>query len=165
MKKFAAVIAVALACVFITGCPAQVPPSPAPTVAVSWTAPTTPACTATAPCTYIVSRCAVATGATTCASYTPLNQTTPAATTAFTDSTPPTGVSVLYVIQAVQSAQTGQPSPSSNLIAVPVYPGTPGAPNATMTAALAPPLVTDKQEEMLASNHPSDMLVTAKLVR
>jgi hypothetical protein len=34
-----------------------------------------------------------------------------------------------------------------------------------MTAALAPPLVTDKQEEMLASNHPSDMLVTAKLVR
>jgi hypothetical protein len=160
MRKTAAVFVLAFACLFITGCPAQAPVTPPPTVAVTWTAGTP--CTS---CTYIVSRCTAAAAATSCASYTPLNQATPVATTAYTDSAPPTGVSVLYIIQEVQAGATGQPSNPSAPVPVPVYPGTPGTPSATATAALAPPVVGDKHEEVLASNHPSDMLVTAKLVR
>lgn len=141
----------------VIGCHSQVPPSPPPTVNVSWTAAVP--CTA---CTYVISRCTVTSGAT-CPSYTPLNQSAPASGTSYTDATPPTGVSVLYVVQAVQGTITGQPSPASNLLAVPVYPGTPGAPNATATAALAPPIVNEKQPEVVASNHPESIVVTAKL--
>lgn len=154
MKK-ALVLALFLALPII-GC-TQVPPSPPPTVAVSW--PAAVPCTS---CTYVVSRCTVSTG-TSCPSYTPLNQAAPTSATSYTDATPPTGVSVLYVVQSVQSGLTGQPSPPSNLLAVPTYPGTPGTPNATATAELASPIVNEKQPEVMASNHPAPIIVTVKL--
>lgn len=144
--KIASILAVVMACLFITGCPAQVPPSPPPTVSVTWTAGNP--CNS---CTYVVSRCTAAAGATSCPSYTPLNQAAPVAATSYTDSTPPTGVSVLYIIQEVQGGMTGQPSPPSNLIAISVYPGTPGTPNATAQAALAPPILTEKQQQLATS--------------
>lgn len=148
----------ALMAVAVIGCNSQVPPSPPPTVGISWTAAVP--CTA---CTYVVSRCTVASGAASCSTYTPLNQASPVSTANYTDANPPTGASVLYIVQAVQGTITGQPSPASNLLAVPTYPGTPGAPNATATAALAPPIVNEKQPEVVASKYPSFFIVTAKL--
>lgn len=134
----------ALLALVVVGCAhpgvTQVPPSPPPTVTLTWTAPA--GCSS---CTYVISR---TTAATTCpqSGYTPLNQSSPASGTTYTDSAPPTGVSVCYLAQAVLVGLTGQPSAPSNggtSLAVPVYPGTPGSPNAMAVAELAPPLKPD----------------------
>ena len=149
MKKL---FSLAAAIVFVSaGCHGQVPPSPAPTVTITWTAPST--CSSGSSCAYVASRCTVVAPATTCPSYTPLNSTAPVSALTFTDTTPPTGVSVLYVVQTVQGGLTGVASGPSNggtPLPVPIYPGTPGSPNATQNAMLAPPLITDRQPEVMA---------------
>lgn len=138
-NRILALLACCAACAPVA-CHTQVPPSPPPTVTLTWTAPAN--CSS---CTYVISR---TTGTTACptSGYTPLNQSSPASGTTYTDSAPPTGVSVCYVAQAVLSGATGQPSAPSNSgtpLAVPLYPGTPGSPNATAVAELAPPLKPD----------------------
>jgi hypothetical protein len=150
-RKFAAVLSF-LALAITAGCHAQVPPSPPPTVTVNW--PASASCTTTnLACGYVVSRCTVTTSTTCSGTYTPLNQATPATGTTYIDSTPPTGVSVVYVVQTIQSSLIGQASPPSNSVPVPIYPGTPGTPNATQNAMLAPPLITDKRPEVVADSN------------
>ncbi len=146
LRVFALSLGILLSLTMVTvGCGGQVPPSPAPTVDLTWTAPSN----ATPSFVYVVSRCTVTSG-TTCSNYTPLNQSAPVATTKFTDATPPTGVNVLYIVQAVNAGITGNPSGPSNLLAVPTFPGVPGAPNATQNAMLAPPKVDGHEEPTVA---------------
>lgn len=128
--------------VIAAGCHGQVPASKGSTVVLTWTAPA--GCTTN--CTYILSR---ATGttcpATTGTNYTPLNQSSPASATTYTDSAPPQGVSVCYVAQTVQGGLTSVASGPSNggvPIAIPSLPSAPGSLNGTQQSAmLAPPLV------------------------
>lgn len=142
------IFAASLALIVVGCAHSQVPPSPPPNVGLTWTAPAN--CSS---CTYVISR---ATATTSCptSGYTPLNQSSPASGTSYTDSAPPTGVSVCYVAQAVLSGATGQPSAPSNggtPLAVPLYPGTPGSPNATAVAELAPPIKTDAKPTLVVS--------------
>lgn len=156
----------ALLALVVVGCAhpgvTQVPPSPPPTVTLTWTAPS--GCSS---CTYVISR---TTGTTSCptSGYTPLNQSSPASGTTYTDSAPPTGVSVCYLAQAVLVGLTGQPSAPSNggtPLAVPVYPGTPGSPNASAVASLAPPLKPNAMPAQEYGFEASPTTLTATLVK
>ncbi len=151
------------------GCHAQLPPSPAPTVVLTWTASTS--CTgSSATCTYVVSRATVSSGscpATTGTAYTPLNQASPVSGTTFTDSAPT--VSVCYVAQTIQSSLVSQASSASNSgtpLTVPVVPLAPSAPNATATADLVVPQISPSSATELAkADLTAPMQITAKLSR
>lgn len=169
MKIFAIVLS--LACLGITGCPAQVTPSPAPVAGISWTAPT--ACSTAAPCVYVVSRAVVTSSACPATTGTAYTQIGTSNVLTFTDSTVTGGASACWIIQAQQgtnpvlTSQSSAPSNNGTPLAVPVVPGAPGAPNATATASLAPPLVTDPElQPLVASNDglPTPLKVTARLV-
>lgn len=111
------------------GCHAQVPPS-TNSVALTWTAPVTPACTAGASCTYVISRAAALT-ATTCpantaTNYTPLNQGSPSAVVSYNDTS--ASGTVCYIAQTVQGGLISFPSAASNVVTVPLLPGAPSIP-------------------------------------
>lgn len=112
-----------LVAVMAVGCHAQVPPTPH-NVALSWTAPVVPTnppagtwktpCSVTDPCTYIVSRTTVTTGSCptpnlTTPNYTPLNQATPVAALAYTD-TAAAGLNACYTVQTSQDGNIGAAS-------------------------------------------------------
>lgn len=124
---------------------AQVTPTPQKNVDLSWTAPTNPACTTAAPCTYDVSRSTLTAGATSCPAvnyttpnYTPLNSSNPVSTVTYTD-TAAAGLTACYIVQTVQSAQV---SPASNTAGPFVVPPVPGLPTISGAVAEAqePPL-------------------------
>jgi hypothetical protein len=151
MKRILALAAI-IAVLVPIGCHGQVPPSPNPSVNLTWTASTS--CTVAAPCTYVISRATVTTGscpATTGTAYTPLNQSSPATGTTYTDSAPT--ASVCYTAQTVQNNLTSVASAASNSgtpLAVPVVPLAPGAPSASATAELAKPELKPAQKTQLA---------------
>jgi hypothetical protein len=164
---------VAVFAVFVTltaaGCAhGQPAPSPQPAVTLTCSAPASCTAQGAPSCAYVFSR-ATCTGSTqgTCAvTFTPLNLSTPAATCAYTDNTPPTGINVSYVASTVQNGLTGNAStPSNNSVplAVPVYPGTPGGPTATATAALAPPLLPGKKPAPVMAGTSNAMGLTARV--
>lgn len=140
MLRFIALLALGAMAV---GCHSQVPPSPAPSVSLTWTASTS--CVSGQPaCTYVVSR-AIVTGnscpATTGTTYTPLNQSAPATGTNYSDASP--GALNCYVAQTVQNGATSVASAASNSgvpLAVAQVPTAPGSPAATSVAMLAPSL-------------------------
>lgn len=164
MKSLFALAFVALA--LTAGChsSAQVPPSPAPSVALAWTAPA--ACTASAPCVYAISR-AAATGstcpATTGSTYALVGTSASQATT-FNDSAAPQGTTVCYIAQTQQGTPilTSQPS-SAFLIAVPSLPASPSVLGGTSTALLAPETLQPMPEPTVAQNEP--LKLTARAVR
>jgi hypothetical protein len=146
MKQFWIIAILALA---TAGCShGQPTPTPSPSAAATWAASSS--CTASAPCTYVISR-ATCTGPTqvSCPSgFTPLNLASPTSTLSYTDSAPPAGY-VSYVVSALQ-ALPGCPTggcispaspPSNNGVPspVPASVAAPGAP--TVTAGVAAPLV------------------------
>lgn len=148
MRKFATMFfaALALSAGALTACHAQVPPT-THSVALTYQAPVpvsggiwqTPCGTATgeSPCTYILSRIAVAAGATGCPvpsgtiTYTPLNSSSPATGLTYTDSSA-TGA-VCYIAQAVQLGTIGGPSNTAGPLTVPANPGAPTMGNGTVT--------------------------------
>ena len=163
MNRFARLFALLLPFVLITaGCHPQAPVTTAPTATVSDTALP---CPTGYTCGYIASRatCASATSCPTPSSsgpYTPLQNTSNALTTPnFTDSAPPTGVYVAYTFQFVlltgpslSTPETGAPSAASTATLIALYPGTPGTPNVVTTAELAPPIMPDAHEPVVAEN-------------
>jgi hypothetical protein len=155
MKPLFALALVAAA--LTAGChsSAQVPPSPAPSVALSWTAPA--ACTASAPCVFAISRAAASGStcpATTGTTYALVGTSASQATT-FTDSAPTQGTTVCYIAQTQQGIPvlTSQPS-STFLIAVPSLPASPSVLGGTSTASLAPETLQPMPEPTVAQNEP-----------
>jgi len=129
------------------GCHAQVPPSNH-TVQLSWTAPQATGswagCTTANPCSYVISRATVASGATSYpgtagTSYTPLNQSSPATETSFTDSGA-SGTTDCYIAQTIQGSAV---SLASNAVGPLVVPANPLAP------ALKQPITAENAEPVL----------------
>jgi hypothetical protein len=125
---------------------AQVTPTKAKTVFLTWTAPTNPACNATNPCTYDVSRIALPAGTATCPAvnvatpnYGPLNSANPVSTQAYPD-TAATGLTACYTVQTVQGGQIGQPSNTAGPFIVPAVPGIPTQPDGTVADLKQPEL-------------------------
>lgn len=125
-------LAIAILALSTVGCHGQITPTPQKNVSLSWTAPADPACTAAAPCTYVVSRAALTSGATSCpavnytvANYTPLNSSSPVSAVAYTD-TAASGLTACFVVQTLQA---GQVSLASNAAGPLFVPPTPGAPS------------------------------------
>jgi hypothetical protein len=168
MKNGKTILAFAalVAAVAPLGCHSQVPPSPNPSVNLTWTAPA--GCTSSAACTYVISRATVPSGTTACpattgTTYTPLNQSSPTTGTTYTDSSPT--ALVCYTAQTVQNNLTSVASAASNSgapLAVPVVPLAPGAPSATATADLVKPELNPRPLEQLARN---DSLAAPIMVR
>lgn len=132
--------------VLALGCHAQIPASPAPSVSLTWTAPTT--CTAAQPCVYAISR-AITTGTcppTTGTAYTVAGTSTSQATS-YVDMAPPQG-SVCYIAQTQQGAMTSVPS-NSVLVAVPSVPTAPNLNTPTTTAEVQAPNPTVAENEPL----------------
>jgi hypothetical protein len=123
----------------LTACHAQLPVT-THSVALTWTAPTSPACNAAAPCTYVISR---ATGTTcpavnlTTPNYTPLNSSSPATGTSFTD-TGAAGTSACYIAQTLQGGAVSVPSNTAGPFVVPASPGAPSTPNGTVADLIQP---------------------------
>lgn len=125
-------ILVALTAVMaFAGCAhSQMPPT-THSVALTWTAPGSPACTPANPCTYVVSRFTGNTCAAvnlTTPNYTPLNSSSPTSLTNFTD-TGASGLSVCYIAQTLQGSGVSLPSNIVGPFVVPASPGAPTAPN------------------------------------
>ena len=147
------------------GCRAQIPPSAAPSVQLSWTAPS--GCTTAAPCTYAISRA------------NPINGTCPAATgtaygivgnsasqtTTYNDSSPIGGASYCYIAQTQQGTNPVLTSVPSNtvLLAVPTVPGAPSVLGGTSTASLAPEKMIPSPEPTMAKNEP--LRLTARRIQ
>lgn len=131
MKRiFATAVILAAA---LAGCRAQQPVTTWQ-VNVTWTAPA--ACTISSPCTFPVSRAAVASAtascpATTGTTYT-LVGTSASQASAFVDTTVAPGAFYCYIAQTQQAGATGDPSLPSNVVTVPLNPGVPTAPVATV---------------------------------
>lgn len=133
MKKLFALLPFVLA----LGCHAQIPASPAPSVSLTWTAPTT--CTAAQPCVYAISR-AITTGTcppTTGTAYTVAGTSTSQAT-AYTDTVPPQGATVCYIAQTQQGTLTSAPSNSVTIV-VPALPTAPALNQPTATSEIQAP--------------------------
>src|SRR6185312_9125888 len=84
----------------------QVPPSKAPDIVWSWTAPS--ACNASAPCSYYISVLVVPNGTTSCPastgdSYTPINGGAPTSALTITDAGESLGTTVCAIAQSVQN--------------------------------------------------------------
>jgi hypothetical protein len=165
MKRFGS--AIALLALLAVGCShAQVPPS-TNSVVLTWTAPAASGswggCTAAAPCTYVLSRATVASGtscpATTGTSYTPIDQSSPAAGTTFTDSAPPSGANVCYSVQTLQGGLYSTASAASNsgtTVAIPVLPLAPSGLNTSSVSENGPaPAAAPKAAPALASAAPT----------
>jgi hypothetical protein len=125
----------------LTACHAQLPPT-THSVALTWTAPTSPACTTAAPCTYVISRFQ----GTTCAAvnlttpnYTPLNSSSPTSDTKFTD-TGAAGTTACYIAQTLQGGAVSLPSNTAGPLVVPASPGAPSTPNGTVADLVQPPV-------------------------
>lgn len=97
-------------------------------VALSWTAPAASGswagCTASAPCTYVVSRftgpaCAAVNP--TSPNYTPLNAASPVSATNFTD-TSASGLTTCYIVQTEQGTAVSGPSNVAGPFVVPANP-------------------------------------------
>lgn len=173
MKRF---LFASIAMIVLTaGCRAQIPVSPAPTAALSWTAPSSGCGTAGASCTYVVLR-AVATG-TTCQDNTGTAYaqvgTTAAGVLNYIDKSVPTGAQVCWIVQAQTQGTpvlTGPPSSPSNNgtpLQIPSVPLAPGTPNVLASAAAdipARPGVISPNKE-LAANEVTPLQVMAKLGR
>lgn len=154
----------------ILGCAAhgQIPPSPPPTVALTWTA--SASCSTANPCVYVVSRasCTSTCPGTSGTSYTQITVTA-ANATSFTDNTA-TG-SVGYIVQAQTTGTpplVSQPSGVSNNgvpIAVPTLPLAPGAPNGTATAKNAPEPTFEPEGSQVVASMKSPGDLRAILVR
>ena len=145
--KLAALFALALAAGALTACHAQLPPT-THSVALTWTAPTSPACNAAAPCTYVISR---ATGTSTCPAvnlttpnYAPLNSSSPVSALTFTD-TAAAGLTVCYIAQTLQGGAVSQPSNTAGPFVVPASPGAPSTPNGTVADMVQPALPVPTQ--------------------
>lgn len=149
------------------GCHAQLPVSPAPTVALAWTAPTS-GCPS---CTYVLSRVTVTSG-TACPSsgYAQIG-TTAANVLTFTDATPPQGVNVCYIVQAqtvstpVLTGAASAPSNSGAVLTIPAVPTAPGAPTTTTTAKDVQPQTAPAVSQQLASAGNPPINLKARLVR
>lgn len=142
-RSLFALLAVAMAA---AGCHAQVPPS-SNSVVLTWTAPSSPACTTSDPCAYVLSRYTLPSGTATCppatTQYAALNQSSPAAGTTYTDTAPPAGTNVCYVAQTVQGGLYSAPSGPSNSgtpIAVPTLPTAPSSLGTTSVSETIEPL-------------------------
>ena len=91
-----------------------------------------------------------------------LNQSTPAASPSYNDTTPPPGVYVAYVIQVVEAGSppvTGQPNIASAATLDASYPPTVGAATVTDLAELAPP-IKPMPEKSVMSASPFSLPVT-----
>jgi hypothetical protein len=138
----------------LTACHAQLPPT-THSVALTWTAPASPACTTAAPCTYVLSRISVS--GTTCPAanvttpnYSPLNSANPVSTLSYTD-TAAAGLTVCYIAQTLQGGAVSQPSNTAGPFVVPPTPGAPSTPNGTVADLIQPPVPKPNE----GSNAPS----------
>jgi hypothetical protein len=128
----------------LAGCAhSQMPPT-THSVALTWTAPTSPACNAAAPCTYVLSRISVS--GTTCPAvnvttpnYSPLNSANPVSSLSYTD-TAAAGLTVCFVAQTLQGGAVSQPSNAAGPFVVLPTPGAPSTPNGTVADLVQPPL-------------------------
>lgn len=132
----------------VAGCHAQVKPT-AFQVDLSWNAAVASGswggCTAAAPCTYVASRIALASGATTCPAanvatpnYSPLNASIPSTGTAFVDSAT-SGLTVCYIVQTEQGSAVSGPSNVAGPFVVPASPLAPSL-SGNQTVAEAEPV-------------------------
>ncbi|MGA8740620.1 MAG: hypothetical protein WB561_05475 [Terracidiphilus sp.] len=132
-----------LVVVLAARCHAQIPPSHAPWVSISWHAP--PArhgwggCTAKSPCSYVISRATIVSGARSCPPtsgtfYTKVGTTSNNALT-FSDTTVSRGTKYCWIVQTQQGSApvlTSQPSTPSNHgvpLLIPMVPLAPAIPN------------------------------------
>lgn len=156
MKKLFALSLLALG--LTAGCHAQVPPSPPPTVALTWTAPA--ACTTAAPCVFAISRTAIAAGgcptpSTTGTQNYALIGTTASNATTFTDANASAGNIGCYIAQTQQGTPTLTSVPSNVAsVTVPNLPAAPTVLGGTATAELAPEKVIPMPEPTIAKNEP-----------
>lgn len=133
----------------LTACHAQLPPT-THSVALTWTAPTSPACNTASPCTYVMSRLTV-TGTScpavnvTTPNYSPLNSANPVSLLTYTD-TAAAGLTVCYTVQNVQGGAVSQPSNAAGPFVVPPTPGAPSTPNGTVADLVQPPLPTPSSD-------------------
>jgi hypothetical protein len=139
----------------LTACHAQLPPT-THSVALTWTAPTSPACTTGSPCTYVLSRISVSgTGPcpavnVTTPNYSPLNSANPVSTLSYTD-TSAAGTTACYIAQTLQGGAVSQPSNTAGPFVVPASPGAPSTPNGTVADLIQPPVPKPNE----GSNAPS----------
>lgn len=138
------------AVVALAGCAhSQMPPT-THSVALTWGAPTSPACNAAAPCTYVLSRISVTgsgpcpTANVTTPNYSPLNSASPVSSLDYTD-TAAAGITSCYIAQTLQGGAVSQPSNAAGPFVVAPTPGAPSTPNGTVADLVQPPLPTPTQ--------------------
>jgi len=155
MKRILAALAVFALAAFATSCKSQLPPSPLPTVLITWTAPA--ACTTAAPCVYAISRSPAVSGACsgTAGTFYTLVGTSASQATTYTDTTA-AGGSFCWIAQTQQGTPvlTSVASGVSNAgvpLAVPSVPAAPGAPNASTVAQLTAPALFPETHPVVAS--------------
>jgi len=166
MKKIGMLLLFAVAAL---GCHAQVPPSNH-TVQLSWTVPQATGswagCTTTNPCSYVVSRATVASGTTSCpgttgTGYTPLNQSSPATDTSFTD-TGASGTTACYVAQTIQGSAVSLASNAAGPLVVPANPLAPTLKPPTTAQNAEPALPLEPSGTEVAESVPLRLTVRLK---
>lgn len=125
-----------VALVMVNGCHAQVAPTNT-VVVLTWTQPSPSGswsgCTASSPCTYVISRASSVAGAcpaTTGTNYTPLNQSSPASGLTYTDMSV-SGSTLCYIAQTLQSGLVSMPSNTAGPFVIPANPVAPAITGAT----------------------------------
>lgn len=137
----------AIVCLSIGCGHAQIKPTSSQ-VDLNWTPPAASGswagCTSSSPCTYVVSRIAIASGTSACPAanvdapnYTPLNTNTPASGNSFTDAAA-SGLTVCYVVQTLQGSAVSLPSNVAGPFIVPASPLAPAITGSPAVAQLMP---------------------------
>lgn len=164
MKNFLYAFALLPLLTISAGCHAQVPVSPAPSVALTWVAPS--GCTTAAPCVFAISRTAIASGSCPASNGTAyaLIGTSASNATTYTDSAASAGNINCYIAQTQQGTPVLTSAPSNTAsVTVPSLPSAPSTLGGTATASLSPEKLIPSPEPTLAKNEP--VKLTAQYVR